>query len=118
MKIVNKNFTSPWQVGGHLWKPVGEHTGNPVSLSLEKMKVQKVFILDKDKNKIKELKYGSTNPDVAFRDPYQTADKYPQPVYVRLIKKTKAGELVCWDYFLRNPLRRSDGRKGEGNYVK
>lgn len=116
IKVVNKKFTNPWEIGGTLGKPVGEHTGKPVVLVRKNLDPYKVIILDENKEKYKTLVYGSTNPDMAYRDPSAKADKWPVPCYVDVYRETKKGKLVIWRYFWKNPKKRSDGRKGEGNF--
>lgn len=113
MKIVIKDCTNPWQKNGFLWKPVAENVGKPCVVTLPRGKVQSVIVLDENKKKIKTLRFRSTgDAGDAWQDYYETADKYPKPIWVRVMRS----KILAWDFFIKNPKRRSDGKKGEGNW--
>ena len=115
IRAVEKKFTKDWRQVGVLIKPRAGHTNNLCIVCTKKVKSKSVLILDKDKEVLWGLPLRSNHTDDVYETNKQ-ADKYPSPIWVRVLRKTLKGNLIYWDLKWRNPLKRSDGKSGEGNF--
>lgn len=105
----------PWEQCQFLWKPVAEHVGLPVVVTLPRSDIPKVFLLNRKRKIFRELSLRSIgDAGVAHqeyaRDAGAIARKY-KSIFVRVRRNNS-----CFDYRIRNPRKRSDGKAGEGNY--
>lgn len=115
IRAVEKKFTKDWRQLGCLGKSRAEHTNNLCIVCTKKVRSQKVVILDKNKEVLWGLPLRSASPDDVYETNKQ-ADKYPNPIWVRVLRKTPKGNLIYWDLKWVNPLKRSDGKSGTGNF--
>lgn len=115
MQIRNKKFTSDWRKQGVLVKPVAEHTGLLCVVCTKAVKATKVEAYDKEGVKLWSLPFRSGNPDDVFQAS-KKADEYPKPFYLHVTRKTPKGTVMVWRFLVKNPLKRSDGKSGPGNF--
>lgn len=114
MRIRDCKWPKPWnsKKRARLYKPQGEHTKKPCTVALPRGTVEKVQLLDKDKNKILTLPFRSRGDAGDVHQLHTMTDRQLKAkygsIYVRFITKSPKGNLVAEDYFQKDPTKRSD----------
>ena len=99
-----------WRVVGVLWKPIGEHTGKPVVVTLPRGRYERVTIYDLRGRRGRNIPFFSVgDAGDAWREPKFTAKELRAKYRSLLVRLKVRGKNSCKWIKVSNPEKRSDG---------